>query len=92
MTFTTIEEVKQANKDSGFYFFSKDNMSFFNSRIESGVYGGKYFVTSERFDSSVPRTYTIRVVSDTAEIDTVGKFQEYKTKRQAIKYIEENLT
>ena len=85
--FTTIAEVRAANRANGGHWFDKDTMRFFNSRIESKLIGGKYFISSEQsppFNDQVwPREYSVRVVSDDASIDTVNDFQEYKTKQQA---------
>jgi len=49
-----IDEIKRRNADAGRFFFSKDTLSFFQSRVNSEVYegpGGVFFVTSERYDS-----------------------------------------
>ena len=61
-------------------------MRWFDSRISSRIYGGRYFVTSERYNYDEPRLYTVRsfTYSDgRLEIDTVGEFQQYETARQA---------
>ena len=34
----TIADVKQVNKDAGYYFFSRDTMRFFGTQIESALY------------------------------------------------------
>lgn len=86
---STIQEIKLANKEIGNHWFSKDTMSFFNSKIESEVLKGKYFITSEQFNTDAPRLYSIRVADDAGRINTVGEFQAYRTKAKALKYIEE---
>lgn len=63
------------------YWFSPDTMRFFRSRLDRTAYvgtGGCYFVTSEQFNDSAPRLYTVRVWRG-KKIDTVGEFQEYAT-------------
>lgn len=86
--FRSMTQVKEAQRRAGFHFFERDTMSFFRSRVESPLIGGRLFVTSEQFVDSrgnkADRRYTIREVQEDASIDTVGKFQEYDTKRQAI--------
>ena len=78
-----MTDVKRHNKEVGHHFFSKDTMGFFNSRIESNLIGGKYFVTSEKNDDW-PRLYTIREYDKTTgRISTHGDFQQYKTLRAA---------
>jgi NADP-dependent 3-hydroxy acid dehydrogenase YdfG len=72
------------------HFFDRGSMKFFNSRIGQDVYPAKeliYFVTSERFEQD-PRRYTVRSYNvQTGDIDTIGEFQEYRTKAAAIRAI-----
>jgi hypothetical protein len=82
-TFNTITEIKQANRDAGQHFFDADTMRFFESRVLRGVIGGRFFVTSERFDMGTPRLFTVRVVDAAGHVDTVGEFQGYGTAAQA---------
>lgn len=87
--FTSIPALKAAARNAGSHFFDKGAMQFFNSRIEGGMIGGRWFITSEQFDDESPRLYTVRVVTrdDAAvpalQIDTVGEFQAYTTKAEA---------
>jgi hypothetical protein len=64
-TFFTIRQIKQANRAAGQYWFSPATMRFFKSRVLEGVYGGRYFVTSEKGPSGV-RLYSVREVTDNA--------------------------
>lgn len=82
----TIDEIKQANRDAGRYFFAPDTLRFFNGRVHSRVYGGEYFVTSEQYVGygvKRNRRYTVRHTVDGVDIDTVGEFQQYRTSAQA---------
>lgn len=88
MTFNNIKEVKQANKEIGRHFFSRDTMNFFGSKIESELIGGKFFVTSEDNFNRTQRLFTIRVVNDQGEVDTFGEFQEFATLAEAMNAIE----
>ena len=65
-----IGEIEAANAAAGHYFFSPDTMRFFKSRILEGVYGGRYFVTSER-GPGMARRYTIREATSEGHIKTV---------------------
>jgi len=89
--FTTIAEIKTLNKKNGYHFFSKDTMRFFNSKTHRGVYGGRYFITSEQFVSTSgarrPRMYTIRKAHPDGAIDTVDTFQQFSHIDQARDYI-----
>lgn len=77
--FKTIEEVKAHVESKGKYFFSPDTMRFFNSKVESPVYGGIYFVTSDRQNREVPKMYTVRKLEENGSVETIGKFQQYSS-------------
>ena len=75
----SIDAVKRANRESGSHFFDTDTLRFFGSRVLSGTYGGRFFITSERtgFDHNAPRAYTVREFMPDASIETVGEFNAY---------------
>ena len=81
--FKDIDAIKRANDELGHFFFSDGAMRFFNSRIHRNIYAGRFFITSERYDSKTPRLYTIRRANDDGSIGDVGEFQQYKTAREA---------
>ena len=88
----TLAEVRRENKKSGSFFFSKDTMKFFDSRVETkgNLIKNKYFITSEQFhgtEGSQPRKYTIRQfdVKNPKNIETVGSFNTVKSLGEAIK-------
>jgi hypothetical protein len=83
--YISIEQIRQANKSIGDYFFGPGAMRFFSSRVSEIVYcgtGGVYFVTSEQFKgdpasgvAGKPRSYTVRKFNpETCGVDTVGDF------------------
>lgn len=87
-----MQDVIRTNGATGFHFFAKGTMQFFNSRVCSDTLtegpGGVFFVTSERFSpsegESYPRLYTIRrFYPDTGNVLTVGGFQEYASRESA---------
>lgn len=90
-TYTSIAQIKYANRQLGHYFFDADTLRFFSSRVHDEVYGGKYFVTSERDDSDAfvsaawggERRYTVRVANADGSIDTVGQFGQYASRSGA---------
>jgi len=85
----TINDIKEANAKAGRHFFSAGAMAFFNSRIESEVINGAYFITSEaNYRLSDRRRFTVRKFNPhTAEIETVGPFFHFKTKQKALEYL-----
>lgn len=80
---STISELKALNRENGRHFFDRSSMRFFNCRIESGIIGGAYFITSERFDDNTPRKFTVRSFDAKGDVDTVGGFQGYSFKEDA---------
>jgi hypothetical protein len=79
MKYKTMSDVRAANRAGGQHFFSAGAMRFFNSKVESALYSGRYFITSERFRFDDPKAYTVREVMEKgASIETVGEFCQYK--------------
>ena len=74
----TMSDVREAHKACGRFFFSRDTMRHWKSRVESQLYtgpGGQYFVTSEQFEDHGPRKFSVRSVKDSGcTIRTVGDF------------------
>lgn len=85
--YMSMAGVRDANKRAGNHFFDRSAMRFFASRIESGLYGGRFFITSEQFQPSsgpaAERRYTIREALATGEIRDVGEFQAHGSKEDA---------
>ena len=78
----TISEVKSIVTANGGYFFNKDTMNFFGTKIETSVFKNGCFVTSEDNYDKTKRLYTVRRFNGKS-IDTIGDFQQYKTKESA---------
>ena len=93
--FTSIPAVKAAFSAAGSHWFSKGAMQWFNSKIESSLIGGRYFITSERYESDSEKLFNVRkVVRDmnstpSLDIETVGEHMTYKTKQEAMQALEE---
>ncbi len=83
MTYTNLREVLDANDAAGHHFFDTDTMEFFNSKLESDLIDGRFFITSERFDFDTAKTYTIRAAKDDGRIVTLGDFGQYQTLQDA---------
>lgn len=82
-----IDEIKQANRAAGFKFFTPGAMQFFRSRVHDTVYGGRYFVTSERDPDGNPRRYTVRKCDTDGDVGTAPghDFMEYASRDAAHK-------
>lgn len=69
----TADDIRAIADHAGSFFFSRDTMRFFNSRVLSDVWpvesfvaaeGNRYFfVTSERHGDDAPRHYAVRVLT-----------------------------
>lgn len=86
----TYHSVAEIEHDAKGHFFDAPTMRSFCSRVLDGVYGGCYFITSERAPDE-PRTYTIRRITEDRTIVTVGEYGAYKTPDAARKAIKELL-
>ena len=88
--YKSLTEVKRANAAADQHWFSKDTMSFFESRVLDPLYYGRYFVTSERGPyADAEHFYTVREALPNGHIDTVGEFQAYSTAQEATQAIHE---
>jgi hypothetical protein len=87
--FESIRNVVRANAAAGGFWFSPATMQHFNSRVESNLIRGRYFITSEQREAypyidvrgqeqpATERKYTVRYVQDDASIETIGDFMAY---------------
>jgi hypothetical protein len=83
--YTSLNEIRYEAKRAGSHFFDTDTMRFFGSRVLPTVYGGRYFITSEQDHyGNGAKAYTIRIALADGHIDTVGDFQAYATRAQAV--------
>jgi hypothetical protein len=78
-----MDDVRSANRKIGNHWFDRGTLKFFNTKIESGLIGGRYFITSERYDETQPRLYSIRIARPDGTIGTVGDFQGYTSREDA---------
>jgi hypothetical protein len=90
-TFESLANIRAANYNIGHHWFDAGTLRFFGSRVHDELYGGRYFVTSER-DSGFgslgaawggARRYTVRVANADGSIDTVGEFGQYASRSGA---------
>jgi hypothetical protein len=85
----SIVAVRAAAEMNGSYFFSAGAMRFFKSRLSDSAFWNHdktvaYFVTSEQGPYG-DRAYNVRMWRNgTGNISTVGEFQAYATRHQAL--------
>lgn len=88
-TYRTMDDVISANRAIGNHWFDADTMRFFKTRIESGAIPlhsenchKARFITSEKGPDGV-RRYSVREAQPDGTIDTIGEFQQYRTRDKA---------
>jgi hypothetical protein len=65
-------------------------MRYWSSKIETELYKNRCFVTSEKNYDDTKRLYTVRQFSeDYTDINTIGDFQAYTTKEDAVEALKE---
>lgn len=87
-SYFTMAAIKTANRDARHHFFTPETLRFFDGRVGSRVYAGRYFLTSEQFRGSQSnfdgvRMWTIRACNDRGHISTVGAFQKFASAQAA---------
>lgn len=73
-------------------FFKPETLKFFKSRLPNVAYetnAGVLFITSEADYTGERRYYNVRRQKVTAQIETVGKFNDYRTRAEALNAIKE---
>ena len=91
--FKTVNQIVAYVESKGIsHFFDRDSMRFFKSRVQTGVYGehGQYFITSERSPSRVT-AYTVRMVTEDGQVETIGEFHSHSTLAKAKKWLNSQL-
>lgn len=82
--FYSIESVRQANAAAGGHWFSREAMSFFGSRIETGLLHGRFFVTSECMEEGkTPRKFTVRAARADGTICDPSGFHRFSDAEDA---------
>lgn len=88
MAYKNMQAVRAANRDAGKFWFSPDAMAFWNSRIETALLHGRYFVTSEAPGAGdEDRRYTIRFALDSGDIMEIWEMRDFDKLDVAISVI-----
>jgi hypothetical protein len=83
-----ISDIQRMNRRTGHHFFDEETMRFFDSIVYQGVYGGRFFVTSEEGPNKI-RRWSVRRARPDGSILTVGDFQGHTSHDDAIEAAEE---
>lgn len=82
--YTTIAEMRAANRRAGQFWFEPSTLAFFSSKIHTPLYPvaeGAYFVTTEQAPASrdyrPAAMHSVRFMDASGQVETVGEFQEY---------------
>jgi len=91
--YRTLADVRAKNAAEGMFFFSRQTMKFWRSRIESTLIRGRYFITSEdefAIDGRIPaRVYAVRRANDDGSITTMASMLRSKdAAREFIRRVE----
>ena len=89
--FSDVREFYHRNNPDG-HWFDPDTLRFFGSRLPSVAYettAGLLFISSELDFDRVRRYYNVRRQKVNGDIETVGKFNDYRTRAEALNAIRE---
>ena len=81
----TLSEARSIYTRSGGKFFTKETMNYWGTKIVSGLYKNRCFITSEYDYSGEHRYFNVRQFSENYKrTRTVSEFNKLTTKQQAI--------
>lgn len=84
--FNSLSEVKEFHKKQGGHWFDPKVLKFFNSRVESVLIAGKYFIYSSKMQNS-DRYYQIAEVFPSGNIFPVDYTPRFDSKVKAKEYL-----
>lgn len=80
----TISAMKQMNESIGETWFGKQEMSFFNTRIEAQPNKDNIFITSDHPGDPETKGYALRQFDiNTGKVETLGDIRQYDTLSEA---------
>lgn len=87
-TYANMSEYRQAHAKAGGHFFDRKTMRFWESRIESGLLKGGYFITTDKLGDDDERLYTVRQINPADPIN-ITTHNRHKTRAEAMHEITE---
>jgi hypothetical protein len=76
--FSNMSELRERNKSLGHKFFDREMMKAFNSKVETALYRGRWFIMSEKGrEQNAKRKYKLWEAHPSGEIVTTGDASGY---------------
>jgi len=89
--FNNMSELREKNKEIGHKFFDRDIMKSFNSKVETALYRGRWFIMSEKGrEQNAKRKYKLWEAHLSGEILTTGDpsgYSDIDSAKKALKGI-----
>tara|TARA_Y100000593_G_scaffold31038_1_gene61365 strand:- start:1785 stop:2099 length:315 start_codon:yes stop_codon:yes gene_type:complete len=84
MYFETMQSLKKFSLQQGEIFFERRILAHCRQEPQAAApYAGRVFVVSSQKGFGHPRRYTIHMISNAGEIQTIGQFQQFGSKIEA---------
>ena len=84
--YNSLSDLKIKHKKENGHWFDRQTMKYFNTKVESALIGGKYFIYSNKMPLQ-DRTYQIAEAYPSGNIFPVENSPHFKDKIQAKKYL-----
>ena len=85
-----MQEAIKKYQSTGKHFFDEDTIEFWGTKLESDLFDNRCFVTSEDDFYKTKRLFTVRQFSEKYDAtETIGEFQQYQTKEEAVEAAKE---
>lgn len=89
--FNSMSDLRKKNKEIGHRFFSREMMREYNSKIESALFRGRWFIMSEKGrEQNAKRKFKLWEANAKGEITAVGggvSYPDRDTAKKALKVI-----
>lgn len=86
--FSSVSEVRKANKEIGQFFFSKATTEWFDSKYGRTLYGSRFFISNDRNFDDTARVYKVIEVDVRGCLTTTEKLD---SRTEALRFIDRKL-
>lgn len=88
--FSTVAEVRAANKRAGHFYFSPSTTQFFGSKYGRKLYGSHFLLVNDRNYDDSGREYKVAEVDVRGWVNKVGK--TFESRKDALEFIDQKLS